>query len=504
MANGRRKKDKPAEIPFKRRVLIAGAGEAGVMIALEILTHAVSRYELVGFVDDDPMKQGRNISGCLVLGSCEEIPLIAQEHEIDEILIAIPSAPGNVIRRISHRCLDAHVSFRILPGLLEIVRGDASIRQVREIQPEDLLKREPVELDNASISYCISGRVIMITGAGGSIGSELARMVASFYPHKVILLGHGENSIFNIEQEMRNDYPTVTIRSVIGDVQDEKKLRSIFEEEHPELIFHAAAHKHILLMEQNPEEAVKNNIHGTRLLTSLAKEYGVHRFVYVSTDKAVNPISVMGGTKRISELVTLMANQNSKTEFIIVRFGNVLGSRGSAVTLFKKQIADGGPITITHPDMTRYFMTIYEAAQLVVQAAAIGSAGEILILEMGTPIRIEDLAMDLIRLAGLIPNKDIEIEYIGIKDGEKLAEELWGEDEVIEDLLNQDEQIMRTSVKYIRRARGTKPDAEKLMPVILELEKAAENMEREKMLGLMGEILPTFSQRVACPIRGLG
>jgi FlaA1/EpsC-like NDP-sugar epimerase len=500
MAEGRRKKAKPAELPFRRRVLIAGAGEAGVMIASEIQVHATSRYELVGFVDDDQQKQGRMINKCRVLGTCEEIPVVVSQYDIDEILIVIPSAPGNVIRRISHRALDAQVSFRILPGLLEIIRGDASIRQIREIEPEDLLKREPVELDTASISYCISGRTILITGAGGSIGSELAKMVASFYPKRIILLGHGENSIFNIEREMREEFPSIELHPVIGDIQDEKKMRQVFLEEQPELIFHAAAHKHIQLMEQNAEEAVKNNVIGTRNLVDLADEFGVRRFIYISTDKAVNPISVMGASKRVAELITLMKNQKSETEFIIVRFGNVLGSRGSAVTLFKKQISDGGPITITHPEMTRYFMTIYEAVQLVVQAAAIGNPGDVLILEMGAPIRIEDLARDLIRLAGFIPDKDITIDYIGMKEGEKLSEELWDEDEVLEDLLGENEQSTRTSLKYIRRARGIKPDPTKLLPLIEELVEAARDMEHDHVLKLMGEILPTFSKRLTCPL----
>ena len=467
----------------KSRILIVGAGEAGEMIAREILAHPEERYILVGFLDDDPKKQGRYIFGIKVLGSINDLPDVVSDERIDEVLVAIPTASGETIRKIANLCNRAGVEFRILPGYFSIIYGDAHMTQFKEIDVEDLLRREPIDLDIESISSYIKGKRIMITGAGGTIGSELCRQLASFKPSLLILLGHGENSIYNIELEMKLRSDSSKVETVIGDIQDSMRMDDVIKRTKPNIVFHTAAHKHVELMEKNPLEAIKNNVIGTMNLIEASKKYGVEKFILISTDKAVNPICMMGATKKVAEYLVQIANKNSKTDFITVRFGNVLGSRGSVVEMFKKQIEVGGPITITHPDMERYFMTISEAVQLVIQATAIGSAGDILVLDVGEPIKIVDLAKDLISLYGRNP-KSIKIDYIGIRKREKLCEELF----------SQDEEIKPTRIPEIRIAVPPKIDETYLIERINRLVEKSISMDYEGVIEEVKALIPTYKR----------
>ncbi|HHY48121.1 MAG TPA: polysaccharide biosynthesis protein [Firmicutes bacterium] len=405
------------------RTLIVGAGQAGNIVVRELRSHKELPYDVVGFVDDDPAKQGYRIAGLPVLGPRRDLPRIIRSHSIKEIIIAMPSAPGSIVKEIVEVCKDLGVNLKTLPGVYELIDGKVSVKLIRDVQIEDLLRRDEIKVDLESIANYLRGERVMITGAGGSIGSELSRQIARFDPAELVLLGHGENSIYEIEMELRATRPNLEIVPVIADIRDGEKIDRIFSRFRPDVVFHAAAHKHVPLMEANPDEAITNNIFGTWNVASSADKYGVKRFVLISTDKAVNPVSVMGCTKRAAEIVVQMLNKTSRTKFVVVRFGNVLGSRGSVVPLFKKQIARGGPVTVTHPDMMRYFMTIPEAVQLVIQAAAMGEGGEVFVLDMGRPVRILDLAKDLIRLSGFEPDRDIKIEFTGIRPGEKLFEE---------------------------------------------------------------------------------
>lgn len=409
-----------------RRVLVVGAGEAGTLSARELLRHPESGLIPVAFLDDDPAKQRHSFLGLPVLGGLEDLPGAVQKARAEEVLIAMPSAPGRVIRRVVELAQKAGVRYRILPGMHEILSGKVSISQIREVDLEDLLRREPVRLNVSEIAGYLENRVVMVTGAGGSIGAEIVRQVAQFRPSSIVLLGRGENSLFQIDSELQRKHPTLRRAVVVADVRDRERLESVFKACAPEVIFHAAAHKHVPLMELNPSEAVFNNVGGTRNLVELALAHGVRHFVNISTDKAVNPTSVMGATKRVAEYVVEWASRRARPgqTFVSVRFGNVLGSRGSVVPLFREQIRAGGPVTVTHPEMRRYFMTIPEAAQLVLQAGGLGGNGAVYVLDMGEPVRIVDLAKDLIRLSGLEPGVDIEIVFTGIRPGEKLYEEL--------------------------------------------------------------------------------
>lgn len=418
--------------PVKRRGLVVGAGDAGQLVVKELAQRLDVGVEVVGFVDDDPSKVKKRIGNLTVFGTTKDLAKLIDDLFIDQVIIAIPSAPPAEVRRIVEVCRIAEVEARILPGLFELINGRVSVNQLREVSLGDLLGREAVDLDNASIADYIEGKRVLVTGAGGSIGSELCRQLMRFQPNELILLGRGENSIFMINQELNRRPEPVKLTPVIADIRDTQRLIHVFEKHRPEVVFHAAAHKHVPLMELNATEAVTNNIGGTQKLAHLSEEYGVNRFVLVSSDKAVNPTSVMGATKRIAELVVQdLASRNSKTKFVAVRFGNVLDSRGSVLPIWRQQIAAGGPVTVTHPEATRYFMLIPEAAQLIIQAGAIGSAGDICVLDMGKPIKILDLARDLIKLSGLSPGQDIEIEFVGLRPGEKLYEELLTADEAL-------------------------------------------------------------------------
>ena len=408
-----------------RRVLIVGAGDAGALVVKEMQKNRQLHFIPVCFVDDDPAKQKQRIHDVPVEGTLEEIGRVVDEWHIHEVVIAVPSAPGRVVRQVTDICRQRGVPFRTMPGIYELIGGKINVGRLREVEITDLLQRAPVEIDSNLIGSSLSGRRVLITGAGGSIGRELCRQVARWGPSTLILLGHGENTIFETVVDLEESYPSLPMHPVIADIRDLDRLENCFESLHPQVIFHAAAHKHVPLMEVNVEEAITNNVIGTRNVVEAALNFEVERLVMISTDKAIRPSSVMGATKRMAEMLVLDAANRSGRAFTIVRFGNVLGSRGSVIPIFKNQIAKGGPITITHPDMERYFMTIPEAVHLVLQASAMGEGGEVFLLRMGEQIRILDLAEDLIRLSGLEPEKDIEIVFTGIRRGEKLSEELW-------------------------------------------------------------------------------
>ncbi len=408
----------------RHRVLLIGAGQAGVMVAREIANRPDLGLHPVGFLDDDPAKIGTSIGGIPVLGPPSRVAEIATRKHVARVLITIANASGTDVRRITELCRDARLDTKIIPGIYEIVGDKVNLSRIREVAIEDLLGREPVQLDEAVVYESIRSRVVLVTGAGGSIGSELCRQVCRFGPARLVLVERYENALFEIHRELTSAFPGVPIEPRIGDVTDGTRIERFVVEASPALVFHAAAHKHVPMMEWNPGEAIKNNIRGTRVVADLADRHGVQRFVLVSTDKAVNPTSIMGATKRVAEIYIHALSHRSKTKYVTVRFGNVLGSAGGVIPIFREQIASGGPVMVTHPEMRRYFMTIPEASQLVLQAGAMGDGGEIFVLDMGEPVKIVDLARDLIILSGLRPDEDIEIRFSGVRPGEKLFEEL--------------------------------------------------------------------------------
>ncbi|MBX5466125.1 MAG: polysaccharide biosynthesis protein [Firmicutes bacterium] len=405
------------------RVLIVGAGKAGQLVAQELARHPETGCA-IGFLDDDERKRGMQIGSLRVLGGLGHFRQVVRQYGVEQAIVAMPSAGGKVLRPLVEESRELGVKIRILPGINQVIGGQVRVSQIRDVQIEDLLQREPASVDLAEIAGYLTGRVVMVTGAGGTIGSELARQVAQFAPRRLLLVGMDETSVFEIHRELAAEFPDLATVPVVGDIRDPVRMTAVFHRERPQVIFHAAAHKHVPLMELQPEEAVRNNVEGSWRLVDLAHRYEAESFVFISTDKAVNPTSVYGATKRVGELLVRGYAQRSRTRFVSVRFGNVLGSRGSVVPIFQQQIAQGGPVTITHPDMTRYFMTVTEAAQLVIQAGAMGRGGEIFVLDMGEPIRIWDLATNLIRLSGFRPGVDIDIAVIGLRPGEKLHEEL--------------------------------------------------------------------------------
>ena len=408
----------------KKRVLLVGAGRAGVIAAREILGVGNSNLDIRGFVDDDPNKQGSVIESIKVLGTTEDLAKLVREHRIDHVVISIAKATRQDFRRILDICEGIAVKVRVIPGIYELLQGKVKVSRIRDLEIADLLGREPVELDTAEMERFLVGKTVMVTGAGGSIGSELARQVARFQPANLLLVERAEFALFDVDRELDHGFPGLSKVPLVADVSDEVRMRSILATYSPNVIFHAAAHKHVPMMECNSTEAVKNNVLATRLLGELAGEHGVDVFVMVSTDKAVRPSSVMGATKRVAELVVQHLDSKYQTTYVGVRFGNVIGSAGSVIPIFREQILNGGPVTVTHPEMTRYFMTIPEAAQLVMQAGALGEGGEIFVLDMGQPVKILDLARDAIALSGLRPYEDIEIVFTGVRPGEKLFEEL--------------------------------------------------------------------------------
>ncbi|HON90748.1 MAG: polysaccharide biosynthesis protein [Phycisphaerae bacterium] len=406
------------------RFLIVGAGNAGEALLREIQRMPVGQYETIGFIDDDRIKQGTCIHGIPVLGTVAELPRICKERNIEEIAIAIPSATRQQLRRIIQVCEGTQIRFRTVPSITDIASGRLRVSEIRDVDINDLLGRETVQLDLDRIEAFARNRVILVTGAGGSIGSEMCRQICRYAPRMLLLVEHAENPLFYVERDLRHRFPDVRVVPLICDITDRARVETVFAEYKPQVVIHAAAHKHVPLMELNPSEAIKNNVLGTQIVADAADRHRAMRFVMISTDKAVNPTSIMGSSKRVAEMYVQDLAQTSSTQFITVRFGNVLGSEGSVVPIFQRQIAEGGPVTVTHPDMKRYFMTIPEASQLVLQAAGMGQGGEIFVLDMGEPVKIVDLAKELITLSGFRPGEDIEIVFTGPRPGEKLFEEL--------------------------------------------------------------------------------
>lgn len=448
-----------------RNVLIVGAGQAGVLVAKEMKQDRSLEMRPVAFIDDNPHIHGLHVLDIPVIGGREEIRAAVERYNVKHIVIAIPSAPQKEFSDILNRCRQTGVNVKTLPRLVDLINGKVSVNMIRDVQLEDLLGREPVEVDLTEIAGYVKNRVILVTGAGGSIGSELCRQLAKFFPQKLLLLGHGENSIYEIESELNRDFPEVNVEPIIANIQDRGRMDHLFAAYRPHVVFHAAAHKHVPLMEKNPVEAIKNNVLGTKHVAECADTYGAERFVLISSDKAVNPTSVMGATKRLAEKIVLAMDRQSQTRFVTVRFGNVLGSRGSVVPLFKRQIQEGKAVTVTHPEMVRYFMTIPEAVQLVMQAGAFAKGGEVFILDMGKPVKIVDLARDMIRLSGLEPDRDIPIVFTGIRPGEKLFEEL----------LTDEEGLSVTKHDRIFVSRGERIERNTLQFIVQKLEQLVQN-----------------------------
>jgi FlaA1/EpsC-like NDP-sugar epimerase len=422
-------KVKIKDVVFKN-ALIIGAGSAGQMLIRELKVHPEIGLKPVAILDDDRSKLFRSLEGVPIVGRIDDICKAIKENEIDEVIFAIPTAPNKLLKNVVNKLSELHMRAKTLPGIYELLNGKVSVKQIRDVDINDLLGRDPIKIDLDEMSSYIKGKRVMVTGGGGSIGSELCRQIAKFNPSNLIILDIYENNMYELQQELLRKYPHLRMTCLVASIRDEKKLNIIFKEYKPEIVFHAAAHKHVPLMEDNPQEAVKNNVYGTLNLVRCADLYNVKRFVMISTDKAVNPTSVMGATKRICEMIIQSFDKVSETGFIAVRFGNVLGSNGSIIPLFKKQIAEGGPVTVTHEDVKRYFMTIPEAVQLIIQVGLMAEGGEIFVLDMGEPVKIIDLARDLIRLSGFEPDMDIPIKITGLRPGEKLFEELLMTDDI--------------------------------------------------------------------------
>lgn len=471
----------------QKQVLIVGAGDAGVLAARELKNRNYRDGRPIGFIDDNRQKLKLHLLGIPVLGTRKDIARVVKGHNVDEVIIAMPSASGESVREIVQICEKSGVDLKIMPGVYDIISGDINVNPIRQIQVEDLLGRDPVSVDLEEVAGYVSGETVFITGAGGSIGSEICRQVAKFNPGKLVLIGHGENSIFDIEQELRVERPGIDYVTEILDIKDREKVFLVFNRYKPGVVFHAAAHKHVPLMERNPEEALKNNVIGTQNLAEAADEFRVKTFVSISTDKAVNPTSIMGATKRTVELLIQSLDRRSQTKFVAVRFGNVLGSNGSVIPTFKKQIAKGGPVTVTHPEMVRYFMTIPEAAQLVIQAGAMAQGGEIFILDMGKPVKILDLAKDLIRLSGFEPEVDIKIQFTGIRPGEKLYEEL----------LTAEEGITSTKHSRIFVAKPSFIDVSLLEELTHTVRERGSSLTRDEVISLLQTVIPTFRKKNA-------
>ena len=465
----------------KPNVLIVGAGSAGTMILREIQTSSKINYHAVGFLDDAPYKLHSSILGVRVLGTTDDVEKIVKEYDISLIIIAIPGASAKVIKEISAKCVNAKCEVKILPGLYQLVDGQVSVSKLRHVDVNDLLGRDPVHTNLDEVAGYIEDNVVLVTGGGGSIGSELCRQIANHNPKQLIILDIYENNAYDIEQELKRKMPNLNLLTLIASVRDSKKMDDVFATYRPNIVFHAAAHKHVPLMETSPNEAVKNNVIGTYKVVKAADKYGVQKFVQISTDKAVNPTNIMGATKRICEMIIQAYAKRSKTCFVAVRFGNVLGSNGSVIPLFKKQIEEGGPITLTHPDIIRYFMTIPEAVSLVLQAGASANGGEIFVLDMGEQVKIYDLAINLIKLSGYEPYRDIDIKITGLRPGEKLYEER----------LMAEEGLTKTANDKISIGKPLDIDEDKLFATLDKLYREAYN-ESSEMKELVKELVPTY------------
>jgi FlaA1/EpsC-like NDP-sugar epimerase len=468
-----------------KRLLIIGAGDSGEKIFREIQDNPRLQYNVIGFLDDDAEKVGMQLHGVPILGSTSEIKSISLNMKANEILIASPSATGRQMRNIISNCEESGIPFKTVPGIGELINGKVTVKAIRDVSYEDLLRREVIRLDEDRIGAYLENARILVTGAGGSIGAELCRQICRFRPARVILFERAESPLYEFNQELKASFPEIKIIPLLADIRDRAQLSHAFSEYRPQVVFHAAAYKHVPVMEVQPWKAIKNNIIGTRNVIDISCQYGVERFVFVSTDKAVRPTNIMGATKRVAEMLVQCQSgcERSDVPFVIVRFGNVVGSVGSVVPLFRKQIEKGGPITVTHPEVTRYFMTIPEACQLILQAGAMGGGGEIFILDMGTPIRIDDMARDLIRLSGFEPEEDISIEYVGLRPGEKLYEEL----------ITEGEGVVPTSHEKIMVLRGQVCDERVLNGKIDELKELAYDQKAKEIKEKLQEILPEYS-----------
>jgi FlaA1/EpsC-like NDP-sugar epimerase len=472
-----------AEAGRLKRFLIVGAGNAGEALLREILRMPVTQYDVVGFIDDDNAKKSTHIHGIPVLGTVEQLPQICEERKIEEIAIAMPSASPQQLRRVIQVCEGTKIRFRTVPSITDIASGKLRVSQIRDVDINDLLGREAVKLDMDLIEAFAKNKTILVTGAGGSIGSEMCRQLCNFNPRLLVLVEQVENPLFYIERELRKKFAGVNIKAIICNITDKVRVEKVFEEYKPQIVIHAAAHKHVPLMELNAGEAVKNNILGTQIVADVADNHGVANFVMISTDKAVNPTSIMGSSKRIAEMYIQDLSRTSKTHFVTVRFGNVLGSDGSVVPIFKKQIAEGGPVTVTHSEMKRYFMTVPEASQLVLQAASMGKGGEIFVLDMGEPVKIVDLARELITLSGFRPGEDIEMIFTGPRPGEKLFEELSIEGE----------DMQRTRHPKISIWMNIPMDRERLRAGISELVTIAKSQTHSEIVRKINELVPEYT-----------
>ena len=473
-----------------RRALIVGAGDAGALVVRELQKTPQLNLAPIGFLDDDPAKQKQEIYGVPVIGRVADLADVLDNQRVDEVIIAIPTAPGRVVRLVNDICRLKGIPSRTMPGLFELIGGRVSVNRLREVNIDDLLRREPARIHEELIGAVLTGKRVLVTGAGGSIGRELCRQIARWNPAGLVILGHGENSIFESVLELKESYPGLVLEPVIADVRDSDRLHAIFGRHPLDVIFHAAAHKHVPLMQANVEEAVLNNVIGTRSLVEAAEAADVERLVLISTDKAVRPANVYGATKRLAEMIVLDAARTGRRAYSVVRFGNVLGSRGSVIPLFKRQIASGGPILITHPDMERYFMTIPEAVHLVLQAASLGQGGEAFVLNMGRQVRIMDLAEDLIRLSGLEPGRDVEISFTGVRPGEKLSEELWESHKTYEKTAHPD--IFRSGHEDLMSGAS-------LRRALKQLEALIAAGQPDKIIALLDEIVPGASIRDTPP-----
>ncbi|MBC3889965.1 NAD-dependent epimerase/dehydratase family protein [Acetobacterium paludosum] len=468
---------------FEKKILIVGSGATATLVASEIKNHALNYGQVVGFIDNDEKKLNKIIAGVKVLGNNYDIGSIVHRFKIDEIIVATPTADPATMRMIVSECKRTNTKVRIVPGIREMIGGQVSLNKIRDVDIEDLLGRDAVNLNVREVVGYIEGKIVMVTGGGGSIGSELCRQIARFNPGKLIILDNYENNAYDIQNELISDYGNkLNLDVIIASVRDRDNIFSIIEINHPDVIFHAAAHKHVPLMERSPKEAIKNNVFGTKNVAEAAHEFGVERFVMISTDKAVNPTNMMGASKRICEMIIQGLAQQSKTKFTAVRFGNVLGSNGSVVPLFKRQIKEGGPVTVTHKEIIRYFMTIPEAAQLVIQSGAIAKGGEIFVLDMGQPVKIYDLAVDLIKLSGLKLNEDIEIEIVGLRPGEKLYEELLMDEEGLTD----------TPFDKIRIGKPSEIDYALLKKSLDEVRLILKSSDKKDLIGKVQKIVPTY------------
>ncbi len=468
-----------------KNVMLIGAGDAGRALAMEFLSSDYVKDHLSCVIDDNPVKLNKRLCGVPIVGNRYDIPAMAKQYKISKIIFAIPSCPAKTRKEILDICTTTGCEVQMLPGIYQMVNGEVSVSKLRQVDPQDLLGRDPIQVNLEEIFGYIHGKTVLVTGGGGSIGSELCRQIAGAKPEMLIIFDIYENNAYDIQQELRRNFPELNLEVLIGSVRNTSRVDWVVGHYRPDLIFHAAAHKHVPLMEDSPNEAIKNNVFGTYKVASAAAKYGVRRFVLISTDKAVNPTNIMGASKRLCEMVIQMMDRRSKTEFVAVRFGNVLGSNGSVIPLFKKQIAAGGPVTVTHPDIIRYFMTIPEAVSLVLQAGYYAKGGEIFILDMGEPVKIDTMARNMIRLSGYEPDVDIKVVYTGLRPGEKLYEEL----------LMKEEGLQETANRLIHIGKPIEMDDEKFAAQLERLKEACE-AETENMKDIVAEIVPTYRKKL--------